>query len=86
MTITKRMHKNTSLLNLISTIMQDWDRPNQFLIGVLWELSRLQSVRNNELCDRAQTLITQFLEGSDKWYGEVAGSVKGELRIRTRSE
>ena len=76
--------ENKSIAELAAIIRKDWQKVNFAAKPYLEAMQSLHSVRSSYGYDTGKSVVLYFLSNASAWRGEIAKSVKLELKNRTK--
>ena len=76
--------ENKSIAQIAGIILQDWRKVNYAAKPYLEAMARLSDINNRIGYDSGKSIVLYFLSNASTWRGEIAKSVKLELKNRTK--
>ncbi len=76
--------ENKSLAEIAVIIRHDWKNVNYAAKPYLEAMQSLQSVKSSFGYDSGKSIVLYFLSNASAWRGDVAKTVKAELKNRTK--
>jgi hypothetical protein len=77
-------YSTMSISELASHISKDWKNVNFAAKPYLEAMFSLNSINDNYFCDSGKSIVIYFLCNANSWRGEVAKTIKKELKNRTK--
>lgn len=71
---------NRPIHEIADDIYRDWRKPNFGAVPYMKAMKQLSSIKDNYICDPAMDIVARFLCNASTWRGDVAKSVKAELK------
>ena len=68
------------LYEIANDIRKDWTKVNPYALPYLEAMEDLYSIEDKYLFDSAKSVVLYFLSNASGWKGEVAKSIKSELK------
>lgn len=81
---TTRPYKDLSLSALAAVIYGDWHPVNYAAAPYLDAMSNLNSISDDYYQDSGRSVVQYFLCNASSWRGDVARTVKAELKARLK--
>ena len=82
--ITEKDLKDKKLKDIAALILSDWDKPTFSALPYLRAMLLVDTLEDEYGYDNGYSIVIYFLVNCSQWRGEVARSVKKELRLRVK--